>query len=109
KIRYELKKSNAYPSMVTMVRNMLQDDALRPDLYILLRAGQDTINHRQMVKDERERNESDFFRTRYYSALAEIHQDLGESKIEEVETDSHVEATLRSILEILERRKVIVT
>lgn len=108
KIRYELKKSDAYPVMVTMVKRMLQEPAMRPDLYILLKAGQETIELRQKRKDERERNVTEFFRTRYYTALAEIHEDVGESKIEVVETDADPDATLRGILEVLQVRRVIV-
>ena len=107
KIRYELKKSDAYPDMVPIVRRVLKIPAMRPDLYVLLKAGPETINHRQLGKDERERNMTEFFRTRYYTALAEIHAELGEGNAEEVKTDSHVEATLQSVLEILGRRKVI--
>ena len=107
KIRYELKKSDAYPSMVTMVKRVLEEPALRPDLYVLLKAGSETISSRQLGKDERERNTAEFFRTRYYTALEEIHDELQESSIEAVETDHDVEVTLSSILEILARRKVI--
>lgn len=107
KIRYELKKSDAYPDMVTMVKRILEVPAMRPDLYILLKAGPQTINHRQLGKDERERNVTEFFRTRYYTALAEIHEELEEQNTEVVETDSDLEVTLQSILDVLGRRKVI--
>jgi len=108
KIRYELKKSDAYPSMVAMVKRILQEPAMRPDLYILLEARQETIGIRQKSKDDRERNPTDFFRTRYYTALAEIHEEMKEGNIEAVKTDSDVDATLQDILQILARRKVIV-
>ena len=108
KIRFELKKSDAYPSMVAMVRRMLEEPALRPDLYVLLKAGPETINNRQLVKDERERNTAEFFRTRYYTALEEIHEELKEDSIEAVETDHDVDVTLSSMLQVLDRRKVIV-
>jgi thymidylate kinase len=107
KIRYELKKSDAYPSMVAMVRRILQEPAMRPDLYILLKAGRETIGIRQKSKDDRERNPTEFFRTRYYTALEEIHGEMKEEKIEVVETDSDVAATLQEILRILARHKVI--
>ena len=106
KIRYELKKSDAYPSMVAMVRRILQEPAMRPDLYVLLKAGQETIDVRQRSKDDRDRNPTEFFRTRYYTALAEIHEELKEENIEAVETDSDIDATLRDILQILARSKV---
>lgn len=107
KIRFELKKSDAFPSMLEMVRRVLQEQTLRPDLYVLLRAGEETINHRQLGKDERERNVTEFFRTRYYSALQEIHGELNEEETEAVETDSDVEETLGAVLGALERRRLI--
>lgn len=107
KIRFELKKSDAYPSMVTMVRRVLEEEAMRPDFYILLKAPPETITTRQLGKDERERNMTEFFRTRYYSALAEIHEELGERDTEVVETDHDVEVTLESVKEVIERRKVV--
>ncbi|HXW94206.1 MAG TPA: hypothetical protein VEJ19_00685 [Nitrososphaerales archaeon] len=107
KIRYELKKSDAYPSMVAMVRRILQEPAMRPDLYILLKAGLETIDSRQRKKDDRDRNPSEFFRTRYYTALKEIHDEMKEENVEVVETDSDVEATLQTVLGLLARRRVI--
>ncbi len=107
KIRYELKKSDAYPSMVSMVRRVLEEPEMKPDIYVLLKAGPEILEVRQSRKDEREKNVTEFFRTRYYSALAEIHAELGEKQSEVVETDSDLEVTLRKILEILGRRKVI--
>ncbi len=107
KIRYELKKSDAYPSMVVMCKRIFEEPQMRPDLYILLKAGSTTIDQRQRGKDDRERNVTEFFRTRYYSALAEIHQEMGEGNQEEVETDLDVDATLGTILGVLERRQVV--
>jgi thymidylate kinase len=107
KIRYELKKSDAYPEMMRIVKRVLVVPGMRPDLYILLKAELDTINHRQMNKDDRERNVTEFFRTRYYTALAEIHRELNEEEPEVVESDSSEDATLQKILDILKRREVI--
>ncbi len=101
KIRFELKKSDAYPAMLSMVRRILEEPSMKPDLYIVLKAGQQTIDQRQSRKDDRERNVTEFFRTRYYSALSEIHAELGEERTEVVETDSDVEATLQKILGML--------
>jgi thymidylate kinase len=106
KIRFELKKSRAYPSMLAMCRNLLEEEAMRPDLYIVLRAGHEVIGQRQRSKEERERNETEFFRTRYYTALEEIHSELHENRIEVVQTDSDTNATLANILEILDKHKV---
>jgi len=107
KIRYELKKSDAYPAMFSMVRRILEEPAMRPDLYLLLKAGTETINIRQKEKDEREKNVTEFFRSRYYTALAEIHDELKEERIESIVTDSGLDVTLESIFLILRRYKVI--
>jgi thymidylate kinase len=107
KIRYELEKSDAYPAMASMVRRILEEPAMKPDLYILLKAGPETIDMRQNRKDDREWNVTEFFKTRYYGALAEIHSDLKEERSEVVETDSDLEVTLRSILGVLGKHKVI--
>ena len=107
KIRYELRKSDAYPAMLIMVKRILQEPSLRPDLYLLLEAGPETIDTRQREKDERERNLTEFFRKRYYGALEEIHQELKEGKTEVVETDADPAVTLQTILRILDRLKVI--
>ncbi len=109
KIRFELKKSDAYPEMFSMVKRILEEPAMRPDLYIVLKAGQQTIDQRQSKKDDRERNVTDFFRTRYYSALTEIHAELGEGRTEVVETDADVEATLQKILDMLGKHRVMTT
>ena len=60
KIRYELKKSDAYPEMERKVKRVLQFPGKRPDLYILQKAQIDQKKHRQMIKHERERNLPDF-------------------------------------------------
>jgi len=106
KIRFELKKSTAYPSMMAMVKRVLEEPAMRPDLYILLKAGSGTIDRRQMDKDAREKNVTEFFRNRYYSALAEIHDELDEEKVEVVETDSDTEVTLGMVQEVIGRHLV---
>lgn len=106
KIRFELKKSHAYPSMLAMCRNVLDEAVMRPDLYIVLKANHEVIGLRQRNKEERERNETEFFRTRYYSALEEIHSELKENRTEVLQTDSDSEATLVNIFELLEKHKV---
>ena len=92
--------------MLSMSRNVLDEASMRPDLYIVLKAGPEVIGLRQRNKQERERNETEFFRTRYYTALEEIHSELRENQTEVVQTDSDTEATLVNILEVLEKRKV---
>jgi thymidylate kinase len=106
KVRFELKSSDAYPTMVTIVRGIFEEPALRPDLHIILKAGPKTIDVRQMSKEERDKNVSEFFRTRYYTALAEIHDEMHVRDVEVLETDSDVAATLQNILRILASRKV---
>ncbi|MCL5672946.1 MAG: hypothetical protein JRM79_03360 [Nitrososphaerota archaeon] len=107
KIRMELGKSTAYPRMLSMVKAMLSEPTLRPDLYIRLKAGNETINTRQLGKDDREKNLTEFFRTRYYTALEEIHLELDEMTVETVETDSDVDATLKVVVAVLEKRRVV--
>ena len=107
RIRYDLKTSTAFPSMLEVCREILSDPVMKPDLYILLEAGAETIGTRQMKKDLRERNLTEFFMTRYYSALSEIHQELGEANVEKLQTDSDTSVTLDGILGILRRRKLI--
>ncbi len=107
KVRYELKMSDAYPSMMEVCRRILQEQTVIPDLYILLKAGSEIIDQRQKGKDERERNLTEFFRTRYHSALSEIHDELRQAKPVEVETDSDLDATLSKILRVLSERRVI--
>src|SRR5215471_9391514 len=106
RIRYDLKKSTAFPSMLEICREILKSPATVPDLYVLLQARPETIDDRQSRKDEREKNVTGFFRTRYYSALAEIHESLGQMNLEHVYTDGDSDATLDVIQEILQRRQV---
>jgi thymidylate kinase len=107
RIRYDLRRSDAYPVMLAACRAILREESLRPDLYVLLEARPDTIQSRQHRKNERERNLTGFFRTRYYTALAEIHGELGEDKVEKVHSDTNLDATLGTILEVLKRRGVV--
>ena len=107
KIRMELGKSTAYPRMFSLVKEILSEPNLKPDLYIRLKAGVETINNRQLGKDDREKNLTEFFRTRYYTALEEIHLELDELMVETVETDSDVDATLKIVAAVLERRRVV--
>ncbi|MDA4120820.1 MAG: AAA family ATPase [Thaumarchaeota archaeon] len=107
RIRYDLGKSKAYPSMLALVREILTEPTMRPDLYVLLEAKPDTIDDRQRKKDDRERNVTEFFRTRYYSAIAEIHSELEENIIEKVYTDEDMRVTLDAIIAVLRKRKVI--
>jgi thymidylate kinase len=107
RIRYDLGKSSAFPSMLAVCREMLRDPKLRPDLYIILEAGPATIDERQRKKNERERNITEYFRSRYYSALSEIHAELGESNVERIRSDSGTRLTLESIVALLRRRRLV--
>lgn len=104
KIRFELKKSDAYPVLLRLCKDMLSDPRMRPDLYVRLEAGGDTIGSRQAWKGERERNVDGYFKERFYPALGEVHTELGESEVERVRTDSDKSATLERVLAALERR-----
>lgn len=106
RVRYDLQKSDAYPSMLAICGKILGHPEMKPELYVLLKATPETIADRQARKNERERNIDDFFRTRYYSALAEIHESLEETEVETVFSDSRIEATYDSVRSILRRRKL---
>ena len=106
RIRFDLKKSEAYPSMLEICSKIMSHSEMKPDLYVLLMATRETISARQERKNERERNVDDFFRKRYYSALAEIHDALGEKNVETVSSDSHVETTFASVMSLLKQRKL---
>jgi thymidylate kinase len=106
RIRFDLHKSEAYPSMLAICEKILSHEQMRPDLYILLKATADTINERQVRKNEREKILDRFFRTRYYSALSELHEKLGQRNVETIFTDSHVDATLAAVTALLRRKKL---
>jgi len=107
KIRYELKKSAAYPVMMALCKKILSEPVMGPDIYIVLQARADTIDSRQRHKNKRERNEAEFFRTRYYSALAEVHDEIQQSNIELIDTDGNTKTTLGRIMAVLGSRKLL--
>jgi deoxyadenosine/deoxycytidine kinase len=106
KIRFELQKSTAYPTLFAICREVLADPRIRPDLYIILEAKHHTLQRRQVGKKERDRNMTGFFRARYYTALAEIHRELQEWNFEKVYTDSDSKAALKAVLVLITKRKV---
>src|SRR3989454_10244625 len=100
-IRYDLRKSAAFPHLLEMVRSVLRKRVLQPDLYLLLRAHSATIRRRQEEKNEREKNVSKFFRERYYTAIEYVHGELRQGNLEIVNTDSDAEKTLaRSMVKL---------
>ena len=105
-IRYDLRKSAAFPHLLEMVRNVLRERVLQPDLYLLLRAHSATIRRRQEEKNEREKNVSKFFRERNYTAIEYIHGELRQGKLEIVNTDSDAEKTLARIIVKLRRHGI---
>jgi len=107
RIRYDLGKSEAFPAMLALCKRILSDKRMKPDLYILLKARTQTIRDRQERKGEREKNLGEFFRARYYSALTEIHDRLGEGGVETVYTDSDLDSTLAVILALLHRSHLV--
>jgi thymidylate kinase len=106
KIRFELRKSTAYPAMLALCREVLAIPKMRPDLYVLLDAGPETTDDREAGKNERDRNPTKFFRARYYAALAEIHEEMNEVNVEKVHTDSDAERTLEMVLSAVKKRSV---
>lgn len=104
RVRQELGKSTAFPFMLDMCRSMLRERSLRPDLYVVLEAPPHTIGQRQLEKVPREKNLTEYFRTRYYSALEELHEALGERNVERLTTEGDVRVALASLIELLARR-----
>ncbi len=97
-IRYDLRNSAAFPHLLGMVRKILRERVLQPDLYLLLRAHSDTIRRRQEEKNEREKNVNKFFRKRYYTAIEYIHRELRQRNLEMVNTEGDAERTLARIM-----------
>lgn len=106
RIRFDLKKSEAYPSMLELCRKVLSHPQMKPDLYVLLKATSEVIAERQARKNERERNVDDYFRERYYSALQEIHHELREGNVETVFSNSDPGETLANVKALLGSRKL---
>lgn len=107
KIRFELKKSTAYPAMLALCREVLAIPRMRPDLYVLLDACPETIDDRVVGKNERDRNPTELFRARYYAALGEIHEETNEMNVEKVHTDSDAKRTLDMVLAAVKKRSVV--
>jgi len=105
KVRFEMRKSSAYPAMLTVCREVLSNAEMKPDLYILLETRRDSLRSRNIGK--KEIDVSGFSMTSYYSALEEIHKELGERNIENVYTDSDSEVTLKEVLAIIKKRDVL--
>lgn len=106
RVRYDLGKSDAFPALLSLAKKVLTEDALKPDLYILLKAKDDTIGRRQLEKGDREKNLSDVFRQGYYTAIADLHERTGQDNLEVISTDSDQRETLNEVLAALERRKL---
>jgi thymidylate kinase len=104
RIRYELGKSEAFPPLLSLVKRIIADRETRPDLYILLKAGSDTISRRQRRKNERERNVNEFFRSRYYTAIEELHRRLDQMEVEVIRTDLTRRETLKQVSDALRKR-----
>ena len=104
KIRHELGKSGAFPAMLEMCKGLLKNEQLRPDLYVVLQARPETVGSRQMRKVDRERNDTAFFRERYYATLNDMHEELGEKNQVPLYTDSDPQVTLKSLVSMLRER-----
>lgn len=107
RIRYELGRSDAFPVLLTLVKGILSDKRMQPDLYLLLKARPETITSRQVSKDERDRNLTEFFRSRYYTAVMEMHERLGQNRLEVVYTDGGQAETLGAIFRILKEKGLV--
>jgi len=97
-IRYDTKKSTSFPQLLEIVKSILKEQILQPDLYIILKAQSSTILKRQAEKNEREKNVNEFFRRRYYSGIEYLHREMSQGKYEVVSTDDNSKRTLERIL-----------
>ena len=107
KIRYDLGKSDAFPILLTLVKRILSDKKMQPDLYLLLKARPETISGRQVAKSEREKNLNEVFQSGYYSAITEIHERLGQNELEVVYSDGGRSETLGEIFRILRAKGLV--
>jgi thymidylate kinase len=107
RIRFDLKKSKAFPSMLNLCREILTSHEMKPDLYVILQAKPETIEHSRIGKNKSENNMTEFFKTRYYKALSEMHEELGEKNVKSVYTGNNLRLTLDTILDALKKRKVV--
>ena len=104
KVRFEMRKSHAYPTLLSLCRSILKDERMKPDVYLRLEADGGTIGQRQARKGDRERNLDGQFRERFYSAIGEIHAELGELEVERITTDTDPEATFEKVESALKGR-----
>ncbi len=106
-IRYELGMSSAFPHLVPLVRRIMSDRQLEPDLYFILKARSSTISRRQEEKNDREKNMSEFFMRRYYTAIEQLHREFEQDNFEVVNTDGDAEKTLTRIMTKLETLRLV--
>jgi thymidylate kinase len=102
KIRYERGQSKAYPVLRRFVFSLLKDKLLVPDLFVVLKADEDTIYRRQKYKEEREKNINIYFMERYYKILYMLHREMGHN-FTNLSTDERKEKTERKIVEMVEK------
>lgn len=96
-IRYKLKMSDAFPKLFQIARDFLRDEKLRPDVYILLTANEQTIRSHQRRKSSRDRIITESFYESYYTGIERLHRRLGQQPIIKVQTSSNVYTTLKKI------------
>lgn len=104
KIRYELGMSIAFPYLYEVVKGIMHEKQLEPDIYFLLSARDSLIYSRQKRKSERDRNINSYFRKRYYQIINELHHQFGNRNIRIISTESDPKVTLQKIInELIER------
>ncbi len=100
KVRMALGLSSAYPSMLSICREVLADGCARPDLYVQLssRPGESG------TKVPATGAAKELFRTRYYEALSEVHTELGETDVVSLSTEPDAASTLDKVLAVIKER-----
>lgn len=107
KIRQTLRLSNAFPSIYRLVSEIMKDQTLAPDLYILLEADSGEIGRRQARKRARDRNESTYFFEKYYEFIKEFHKALNQPNYTVVHSHSRTSQTYRQIRNILTLKELL--
>lgn len=107
KIRQTLGLSSAFPRIYRLVSEIMKDQNLAPDLYILLEADSGEIGRRQERKRARDRNESTYFFEKYYEFIKEFHKALNQPNYTVMESHPRTSQTYRQIRDILSQRQLL--
>ncbi len=102
RIRYEKGLSNAYPLLKDFVFSLLEDRSLLPDIFVVLEASKETLQSRQSLKSERDKNLSSYFMERYYKLVYSFHRGMGHV-FTKLSTEEREEETAEKIVDMVEK------